>query len=194
MAAGRRVAVCPVSPVIAPAWLLLAASSSTRLTSASAASPSTPSPLTTGVAQPLKSRASSGFCAPSSALKPIASASRARASKLSAVAIALPASVLHAIEKAERATAAGRRLHLCVAIDYSSRDAIARAAAFAASQLDPANPRSPDSLAATLNRSLTAHRRRSRLADPHRRRTTPLRLSPLGMRLCRALFRPLYVA
>ena len=69
----------------------------------------------------------------------------------------IPASVLHAIEKAERATAAGRRLHLCVAIDYSSRDAIARAAAIAASQLDPADPRSPDSLAAHFTRSLTAH-------------------------------------
>src|ERR1700680_1145729 len=41
----------------------------------------------------------------------------------------LPKSVLREIERAECATEAGRRLHLCVAIDYSSRDAIARAAA-----------------------------------------------------------------
>src|SRR5260370_13287136 len=44
----------------------------------------------------------------------------------------LPTPVLQAIEKAEWSTAAGRRLHLRVAIDYSSRDAIARAAADAA--------------------------------------------------------------
>jgi undecaprenyl diphosphate synthase len=37
--------------------------------------------------------------------------------------------VLEAIKKAERVSAGGERLHLRVAIDYSSRDAIARAAA-----------------------------------------------------------------
>jgi len=40
-------------------------------------------------------------------------------------------SVLREIDKAECATAAGRRLHLRVAVDYSSRDAIACAAATA---------------------------------------------------------------
>jgi undecaprenyl diphosphate synthase len=40
--------------------------------------------------------------------------------------LALP--VLLEIEKAERATAEGRCIHICVAIDYSSRDAISRAA------------------------------------------------------------------
>jgi len=40
--------------------------------------------------------------------------------------------VLREINKAECVTATGRRLHLRVAIDYSSRDAITRAAAFAA--------------------------------------------------------------
>ena len=43
----------------------------------------------------------------------------------------LPPAALRAIENAEWRTAAGRRLHLRVAIDYSSRDAIARAAAAA---------------------------------------------------------------
>lgn len=43
----------------------------------------------------------------------------------------LPAPVLRAIDAAERATSACRRLHLRVAIDYSSREAIARAAATA---------------------------------------------------------------
>ena len=41
----------------------------------------------------------------------------------------LPKAALRAIENAEWRTAAGRRLHLRVAIDYSSRDSIARAAA-----------------------------------------------------------------
>jgi undecaprenyl diphosphate synthase len=40
----------------------------------------------------------------------------------------LPQPVLQTIENTERVTAAGRRLHLCVAIDYSSRDAIVHAA------------------------------------------------------------------
>jgi undecaprenyl diphosphate synthase len=41
----------------------------------------------------------------------------------------LPAPVLRAIEKSEWVTAAGRGIHLRVAIDYSSRDALAMAAA-----------------------------------------------------------------
>ena len=43
----------------------------------------------------------------------------------------LPDPVLRAIEKSEWMTAAGRGIHLRVAIDYSSRDAIVRAAASA---------------------------------------------------------------
>jgi undecaprenyl diphosphate synthase len=43
----------------------------------------------------------------------------------------LPLPVLRAIEKAEWSTAAGRRIHVRVAIDYSSRDSIVRAAACA---------------------------------------------------------------
>jgi undecaprenyl diphosphate synthase len=41
----------------------------------------------------------------------------------------LASPILEAIEKAERVSAGGDRLHLRVAVDYSSRDAIARAAA-----------------------------------------------------------------
>jgi undecaprenyl diphosphate synthase len=41
----------------------------------------------------------------------------------------LPAEVCRAIEEAEAATAGGRRLDLRIAVDYSSRDAILRAAA-----------------------------------------------------------------
>jgi undecaprenyl diphosphate synthase len=43
----------------------------------------------------------------------------------------LPEAVLRAAEEAERATAAGGRLLLRIAVDYSARDAIARAAALA---------------------------------------------------------------
>lgn len=51
----------------------------------------------------------------------------------------LPEAALRAVEKAERTTAAGRRLLLCVAIDYSSRDAIARAAMEAGAGLPGVN-------------------------------------------------------
>jgi undecaprenyl diphosphate synthase len=48
----------------------------------------------------------------------------------------LPAPVLRAIEKSEWVTAAGRGIHLRVAIDYSSRDAILHAAASAVKAAD----------------------------------------------------------
>jgi undecaprenyl diphosphate synthase len=47
----------------------------------------------------------------------------------------LPKLVLREIEKAESATKSGRRLQLCIAIDYSSRDAITRAVADATAAL-----------------------------------------------------------
>jgi len=68
----------------------------------------------------------------------------------------LPAPVLAAIEKTEHATAAGRRLHLCVAIDYSSRDAIARAAFDAAARVQPHSATSPETFAAYLTQALGA--------------------------------------
>jgi len=64
--------------------------------------------------------------------------------------------VLREIEKAENATAAGRRLHLRVAIDYSSRDAITRAAASAAATLSSDPPLSRDLLGSLLMQALTA--------------------------------------
>jgi undecaprenyl diphosphate synthase len=64
----------------------------------------------------------------------------------------LPQAALRAIENAEWRTAAGRRLHLRVAIDYSSRDAIALAAAALAAHPDAER----ETLAATLSRSLMA--------------------------------------
>jgi undecaprenyl diphosphate synthase len=64
--------------------------------------------------------------------------------------------VLHEINKAECVTATGRRLHLRVAIDYSSRDAITRAAAIAAvGGLDQRLP-SYDSFGPLLTRALVA--------------------------------------
>ena len=64
-------------------------------------------------------------------------------------------SVLREIDKAECATAGGRDLHLRVAIDYSSRDAITRAAAGAHAVLDIEGPPSPDLLGPMLARALT---------------------------------------
>ncbi len=68
----------------------------------------------------------------------------------------LPAAALSAIENSERATADGSGLHLRVAIDYSSRDAIARAAFAAADALGPRRFMSPDLFGPMLTRSLTA--------------------------------------
>jgi undecaprenyl diphosphate synthase len=64
--------------------------------------------------------------------------------------------VLKAIELAESATAAGRRLLVCVAIDYSSRHAIARAALDATSVFPSPGTPSPDSLRDRLMRALEA--------------------------------------
>ena len=68
----------------------------------------------------------------------------------------LAKSVLREIDKAECATAGGRHLHLRVAIDYSSRDAITRAAA--ASGIGGLNEGLPayDSLRPLLNQALNA--------------------------------------
>jgi len=63
---------------------------------------------------------------------------------------------LRAIEKAERATAGGERLHLRVAIDYSSREAITRAAASAITALGPDRAARLDWLGQRLGRALTA--------------------------------------
>jgi undecaprenyl diphosphate synthase len=68
----------------------------------------------------------------------------------------LASSVLREIEKAELATSAGRRLHLRVAIDYSSRVAIALAAAETrAAYLYEMRP-STDQITQTLMNSLTS--------------------------------------
>ena len=68
----------------------------------------------------------------------------------------LAKSVLREIDKAECATAAGRGLHLRVAIDYSSRDAITRAAAIVAvGGLDQRLP-SYDSFGPLLTQALVA--------------------------------------
>ena len=68
----------------------------------------------------------------------------------------LATSVLREIEKAECATAAGHRLHLCVAIDYSSRDAIALAATGAHDGFLHEMRFTPDEIAKTLAQTLTA--------------------------------------
>jgi undecaprenyl diphosphate synthase len=48
----------------------------------------------------------------------------------------IPRSLVEAIESAERATAGGRKLELRIALDYSSRDAILRAACWMVSSLE----------------------------------------------------------
>jgi len=68
----------------------------------------------------------------------------------------MPQAALRAIEQAERATEAGRRLHLRIAIDYSSRDAIARAAASAIAALGPDQTSDSDRLGRHLGLALTA--------------------------------------
>jgi hypothetical protein len=68
-------------------------------------------------------------------------------------------SVLREIDKAECATAKGRRLHLRVAIDYSSRDAITRAVADATATLSNQRSASPDSLGPLLVHALNAQGR-----------------------------------
>ena len=62
----------------------------------------------------------------------------------------LPQAALRAIENAEWRTASGCRLHLRVAIDYSSRDAIARAAAAALSNRSTSSEEFTPMLAAAL--------------------------------------------
>ncbi len=68
----------------------------------------------------------------------------------------LATSVLREIEKAERATAAGHRLHLRVAIDYSSRDAITRAAVGENIEHLRENSTYSDKITLTLTQTLTA--------------------------------------
>lgn len=68
----------------------------------------------------------------------------------------LAESVLREINKAERMTATGRRLQLRVAIDYSSREAIALAAAGATAFFSKKGPASPDLVGPLLTQALTA--------------------------------------
>ena len=68
----------------------------------------------------------------------------------------LPEKVLQVIESSEAATAGGRRIHLRVAIDYSSRESIARAAFAGACAGGPAQLISAESMRPILTEALTA--------------------------------------
>ena len=68
----------------------------------------------------------------------------------------LTASVLREIDKAECATAAGRRLYLRVAFDYSSRDAIAHAASKATVALSHEVSSLDDAIGRAISQGLTA--------------------------------------
>ena len=67
----------------------------------------------------------------------------------------LPKAVLCEIEKAESITATGSSLSLCVAIDYSARDAITRAAIEVNAFLSNKKPSSPDLFQPLLVQALT---------------------------------------
>jgi undecaprenyl diphosphate synthase len=64
----------------------------------------------------------------------------------------LPRMLLREIEQCEAATVAGRRLHLRVAVDYSSREALARAAMNAVHGLDATS--SPESIGRAMAETL----------------------------------------
>jgi undecaprenyl diphosphate synthase len=68
----------------------------------------------------------------------------------------LPSLVRCEIARAESATAVGHRLHLRLAVDYSSRAAITRAAAAATAALSPHLPPSADRLVPMLAHALSA--------------------------------------
>lgn len=69
----------------------------------------------------------------------------------------LPKLVLRDIEQAEASTSAGKRLQLRVAVDYSSRDAIARAVASVTRGFSQASPPNPEELRSRLAHSLTGN-------------------------------------
>ena len=64
--------------------------------------------------------------------------------------------LLREISRAEEATAEGQRLHLRIAVDYSSRDAITRAAVGMVVAPTPGRPTSSDLLRPMLAQALTA--------------------------------------
>jgi undecaprenyl diphosphate synthase len=68
----------------------------------------------------------------------------------------LPKQLLRAIEQAECATAEGGCLHLRVAVDYSSRDAITRAAAGVTTMFSEDHPPSTNFMRGMLTQALTA--------------------------------------
>ena len=62
--------------------------------------------------------------------------------------------MLREIDKAESLTAIGRNLHLCIAIDYSSHEAITRAALEVNASLSDENQPSPDVFRSLLAQAL----------------------------------------
>jgi undecaprenyl diphosphate synthase len=68
----------------------------------------------------------------------------------------LPSLLLREIVRAENATVKGRRLHLCVAIEYSSRDAITRAAVEVTNALSADEALTADQVGRRLAQALNA--------------------------------------
>jgi undecaprenyl diphosphate synthase len=68
----------------------------------------------------------------------------------------LPKQLMQEIGRSESATVHGQRLHLRIAVDYSSRNAITRAASGIAAAIAPGSPPSADLMELMLAQSLTS--------------------------------------
>ena len=102
----------------------------------------------------------------------------------------LPSSLRHTIEQVEALTASGARMHLRVAVDYSARDAMMRAAMALRSEAAASAGIARHLLRAARargSRPPAGVRRRPR--GPHGRRTAAERLPALGMCLRRVALR-----
>ena len=95
----------------------------------------------------------------------------------------LPKLLLREIERAESLTAEGECLHLRIAVDYSSREAITRKIRTSLSGFCKRRCRQPVRYKTSSTRRLGRQRRR-RSADSHRRREAAFGLSALGVCLC----------
>ena len=80
----------------------------------------------------------------------------------------LPKQLMQEIGQSESATVHGQRLHLRIAVDYSSRNAITRAASGIAAAIAPGSPPSADLMELMLAQSLTSDTGEVDLLGPYR--------------------------
>ena len=183
MAAGRNGVDCPASLAIALEWPQCAGLWSGRRTWVFM--PYALRVLSDNWRRPPRGpKYLSSYCEPSCAWRPTTSGNAAHDSRSSGDAIDYPSWCFAKSKEPNGQPQAGRRLHLRVAIDYSSRDAIARAAAGAtASPLRGRAGPSAESLASLLGTGLDGAERRCRSANSPRRRETSFGLPTVGVRL-----------